>query len=98
MRITCPYCGNRSLDEFLYHGDAEPQRPEATAAYAMDAFISYAFERTNPPGQHRELWYHEAGCHAWLVVTRNVLTHAISAVDIARDIAKARTPSTSGRA
>ena len=23
MRINCPYCGDRSLDEFVYHGDAK---------------------------------------------------------------------------
>ena len=98
MRITCPYCGNRSLDEFLYHGDAEPMRPDAQTATAMEDFISYAFARTNSPGQHRELWYHEAGCHAWLVVTRNVSTHAIASVDIARAVAQARASDTAGRA
>ena len=31
---------------------------------------------TIPQGAHRELWYHGAGCHAWLVVTRD-LSHAM---------------------
>jgi sarcosine oxidase subunit delta len=56
----------------------------------MNEFIAYTFDRINPPGEHRELWYHSAGCHAWLVVTRNVSTHAILSVENARDVALAR--------
>jgi len=29
MRITCPHCGERSLEEFTYLGDASERRPEA---------------------------------------------------------------------
>ena len=89
MRIACPHCGERSLDEFVYSGDATVQRPDAASPNAMDEFVAYTFERTNPPGPHRELWYHSAGCHAWLVVTRNISTHAISSVENARDVALA---------
>ncbi len=94
MRIACPHCGERSLDEFLYSGDATVKRPDFASPTAMDEFVAYTFERTNPPGPHRELWYHSAGCHAWLVVTRNVATHAISDVKLARDVALADKTST----
>ena len=90
MRIACPHCGERSLDEFVYSGDATVTRPDFASPSAMAEFAAYAFERTNSPGEHRELWYHSAGCHAWLVVTRNVSTHAISSVETARDVALAR--------
>lgn len=90
MRIKCPHCGERSLDEFLYHGDATVERPVWDAPTAMQDFATYTYERTNTPGVHRELWYHAAGCHAWLVVTRNVSTHAISSVETARDVALQR--------
>jgi sarcosine oxidase subunit delta len=90
MRIKCPHCGERSLDEFLYHGDATVVRPDPRSPSAMADFVAYAFERTNVAGSHRELWYHSAGCHAWLVVTRNLMTHAISSVESARDIALSR--------
>lgn len=89
MRIACPHCGERSLDEFLYSGDATVRRPDFAGPAAAEAFVAYAFERTNPAGPHRELWYHAAGCHAWLVVTRNVTTHAIASVELARDVALA---------
>ena len=45
---------------------------------------------TIPPAPHRELWQHVAGCRAWLVVTRDVRTHAILKVEPARDVALAR--------
>ena len=90
MRINCPCCGERGLDEFAYHGDAAVKRPDASVPTAMADFIVYAFERTNAAGIHRELWYHAAGCHLWLVVTRNLMTHAITSVERARDVALTR--------
>jgi sarcosine oxidase subunit delta len=87
MRIACPYCGERSLDEYVYSGDATVRRPDMSSPTAAADFVSYVYERTNPPGRHRELWYHAAGCHAWLVVTRDVSTHAIASVEPAKDVA-----------
>lgn len=88
MRIACPHCGDRSLEEFAYHGDAAPVRPDAGAGIA--AFVEYAYVRANPAGPVRELWYHAAGCRAYLVVTRNTVTHAILGVEYARDAALRR--------
>ena len=31
MRINCPYCGERALDEFTYRGDANVSRPGSLA-------------------------------------------------------------------
>lgn len=90
MRIKCPCCGERSLDEFVYYGDATVTRPDQASSDAMSEFIKYTFERTNPIGLHRELWYHAAGCHAWLVVERGMATHAIVNVELARDVAAKR--------
>ena len=85
MRIGCPYCGERDAQEFAYLGDATKQRPDGLDASA-EALVDYAYLRDNPAGPHRELWYHGAGCHAWLVVTRNTLDHAIEAVEVAREV------------
>jgi sarcosine oxidase subunit delta len=46
--------------------------------------------RDNPHGVHRELWYHVAGCHSWLVVTRDTMSHEITRVEFARDAASER--------
>jgi sarcosine oxidase subunit delta len=81
MRIRCPYCGERSFEEFTYRGDATVTRPTSLEPEATQAWVDYVYFRDNPAGLHREHWYHGAGCHAWLVVTRDTRTHEI--VDVA---------------
>ena len=90
MRIACPHCGTRGLDEFAYLGDAAVVRPDPAAEIAEAAFVDYVYLRDNPAGRHRELWSHALGCQSWLVVTRDVRTHAIEGVENARDVALAR--------
>jgi sarcosine oxidase subunit delta len=85
MRIQCPLCGERSVEEFVYHGDATVTRPMADAS--TEAWVNYVYLRDNPAGPHDELWYHTAGCHAWLVVRRDVRSHAVLAARLARDVA-----------
>ncbi|WP_291824560.1 sarcosine oxidase subunit delta [Bosea sp. (in: a-proteobacteria)] len=80
MRIACPHCGPRDVQEFSYLGDATPQRPDGMDA-TESAMADYVHQRDNPAGAHRELWYHAAGCHAWLVVTRDTRNHAIDSVE-----------------
>ena len=92
MRITCPHCGERGNEEFSYLGDATVQRPAEPAAPGTPAFedwTGFVYLRDNPAGQHRELWQHLHGCRAWLVVTRDIRSHAISAVEDARTVALA---------
>lgn len=98
MRIACPCCGVRSLDEFIYHGDATVTRPDYSTPSALDDFIAYTYDRRNLAGDHQELWYHAAGCHAWLVVTRNLTTHRVLNVALARDVALARRDTAKGGA
>ena len=89
MRIPCPYCGARSNDEFAILGDADALMARPRQA-TEQAFYPYVYLRDNPAGSHRELWYHQAGCRQWLVVTRDTRTHEVSGVEVARDIAAAR--------
>ena len=67
MRIECPCCGARDVREFTYKG-AALVRPDPEAGDA--AWDGYVHLRDNVAGPTRELWYHETGCGAWLVVTR----------------------------
>jgi len=80
MQIPCPYCGTRSHEEFSYGGDANKSRP-TNPEFGPD-WVEYVYLRTNPAGAHRELWYHGAGCRAWLVVERNTLNHVIGSVSV----------------
>lgn len=90
MRIDCPLCGPRDRREFTYQGDAlalSRPDPQADAATWND----YLHNRDNPAGPARELWYHEQGCTAWLVVTRDTTSHEIHKVELARDVTEAAT-------
>lgn len=90
MIINHPLLGPRDAAEFVYLGDANLiNRPDPEGADAPDKFYEYMYLRDNPAGEHRELWYHEQGDRSWLVITRNTVTHAISKVEMARDVAKA---------
>ena len=77
MRIPCPHCGSRDVQEFTCLGDATPIRPEGDALNEA-AMADYVYLRDNPRGHHREYWYHGQGCRSWLVVTRDTYTHAVT--------------------
>ncbi len=80
MRINCPYCGCRDAQEFVYRGDAAPQRPEGE-----DGLFAYVYLRENPAGPLREHWYHAQGCRHWIEVTRDTRTHEIGGAVLARE-------------
>lgn len=91
MIINHPLLGPRDASEFVYLGDASLiDRPDPTADNRAAAFYDYAYLRDNPAGLHREIWFHEGGDRSCLVVTRNTLTHEITDVEMARDVARAR--------
>ena len=103
MIIPHPLLGPRDASEFAYLGDASLlDRPAvddpATLgdASTLDAFHEYLYLRDNPIGSHRELWFHEQGDRSWLVVTRDTLTHEITACELARDVALARRDAAAG--
>jgi sarcosine oxidase subunit delta len=80
--ITCPHCGTRPREEFVVRGDATPVRPGPNAS--DDVWHRYVYLRDNPRGRIREHWQHVAGCHRWLVVERDNLTHMVfSVIDVA---------------
>jgi len=82
MRITCPNCGPRDRREFYYQGDALAlDRPADDAG--LEAWDDYLHNRENPAGDTADLWFHEAGCGAWLVVERNTVTHAVHKATLA---------------
>jgi sarcosine oxidase subunit delta len=50
------------------------------------AWDDYLHNRENPAGDSRDLWFHEGGCGAWLVIDRNTVTHAVHAVTLAEKV------------
>jgi methylglutamate dehydrogenase subunit B len=84
MRIQCPFCGERDLSEFAYHGDANALRPDPLGPDVEERFFEAVYLRDNPAGEHEELWYHGSGCRSWLKVRRDTRTHEIHAVALAK--------------
>jgi len=85
MRINCPICGDRERREFHYQGAAVMlERPARNAG--EDVWESYLHLRDNPAGKTKDLWFHEGGCGAWLVVTRSTVSHEVFEVALASDM------------
>jgi sarcosine oxidase subunit delta len=80
MRISCPFCGDRDLQEFVYRGDAS-----AAGIGDCSDMVERVYLRDNPAGPIDEHWYHAQGCRRWLVVTRDTRTHAIGTARLARE-------------
>ena len=85
MRIPCPICGSRDSREFDYMGHAQAlDRPDAEAD--AQAWDDYLHNRDNPAGETSDLWFHGMGCGAWLVVSRDTVTHEVFGARLARDV------------
>jgi methylglutamate dehydrogenase subunit B len=83
MRITCPHCGSRGIEEFACRGNAPPRRPADDAPVA--AWVDFVYLAANPKGPVRELWQHVQGCRTWLVVTRDTTSHEVIEVTLANE-------------
>jgi len=71
--LTCPFCGARELEEFLFHKTLpEPD----SGAYAE------VYERANRLQDSLEHWQHVQGCRAWLLIRRNPSTGEVLKVDL----------------
>lgn len=85
MLIPCPLCGLRDSREFTARGHAGMIFRPAEDASAEE-WNAYVHMRDNPAGPTRELWYHGSGCGAWLVVTRDTVTHEVVSAELASDV------------
>jgi sarcosine oxidase subunit delta len=85
MRLICPNCGARDVREFYYAGFAGAlERPVEEAGDAV--WDDYLHNRDNPAGETSDLWYHESGCSAWIVVTRDTVSHAVLTAELACNV------------
>jgi sarcosine oxidase subunit delta len=80
IRIPCPHCGLRDHSEFTFLGDASVTRPQDGETPDLGRggeWSAYLFQRRNHRGRAEELWQHVHGCRAWLVVSRDTVTHEV---------------------
>jgi heterotetrameric sarcosine oxidase delta subunit len=75
LRITCPHCGVRAVEEFVY-GEIPTPPDTLTDPDARD--LDRAFMHTNTEGLVTERWFHTAGCRRWLTVRRDTRTNVIA--------------------
>ena len=72
--ITCPHCGPRNDNEFLYQG-------EVIARPGVDAdpvtWRNYLYMKRNVSGWEEERWFHVSGCRRFLTIERHTLTNEI---------------------
>lgn len=71
MRIPCPHCGSRGVEEFAFRHTLPPAGSDAVGALYL---------RDNLQELSHEYWQHVRGCRAWFVLVRNPTTGAISEV------------------
>mgnify|MGYP002640361222 CR=1 FL=1 len=77
LYIPCPNCGKRDESEFTYGGE-NVKRPTDFENITHEEWAQYLFMKTNPKGEHKELWYHSSGCRKWFYVFRNTVSYKIS--------------------
>ena len=65
--------------EFVNGGPTKPRRPDSTADFGDDAWVERLTVGPNPKGPLAEKWWHARGCGRWFTLTRDTLTHTISA-------------------
>ncbi|SDF89430.1 sarcosine oxidase subunit delta [Limimonas halophila] len=80
LLIPCPYCGERSENEFGYGGEAHKVRPENPEQLSDADWNDYVFLQKNTKGTYYERWVHSHGCRRWFNVARDTLTNEVLAV------------------
>lgn len=68
MKLTCPNCGTRSVEEFRY-GEIPNVPDSITDVDARD--IDRIYMKANPYGTTIEAWFHEFGCRRWFRMERD---------------------------
>jgi heterotetrameric sarcosine oxidase delta subunit len=72
--LPCPNCGNRSVYEFRFGGEAK-QTPAADAP--ASEWQNYRFNQVNTAGVQIEWWFHRSGCRQWLQAVRNTISNEV---------------------
>lgn len=68
MRLACPNCGIRSVEEFRY-GEIPDVPASLSDPDARD--VDRVFMKDNPQGITSEAWFHEFGCRRWFRLERD---------------------------
>jgi sarcosine oxidase subunit delta len=78
LLISCPWCGPRPENEFLYAGHARVVRPADPSLVDDAVWGAYLYLRDNPMGPHAERWRHFHGCGRFFECVRDTVTDRIA--------------------
>jgi len=78
LRIACPNCGTRSVEEWVY---GELFAPPGRITDPAERDIDRGFMHNNPEGPVREAWFHLYGCRRWIYLTRDTTTDVVRNVE-----------------
>lgn len=78
IRITCPHCGERTLEEYVY-GEMFDVPDQIRDPVARE--VDRSFMHNNLEGPVREAWFHLYGCRRWIVVRRDTTTDQILEIE-----------------
>jgi heterotetrameric sarcosine oxidase delta subunit len=79
LRLNCPNCGSRPIEEFAFGGELPSVPDRLTDPDERD--IDYVWMYDNIEGVTTERWFHQAGCRRWHTARRNTVTDSIIATD-----------------
>lgn len=65
LRLDCPHCGARPLEEWVYGSTTDTHR--TISGRDMD----HSFMVGNVEGVTEEGWFHAGGCRRWQTITRD---------------------------
>lgn len=74
IRLTCPQCGARPIEEWVY-GEVFDAPHSITDPDARD--IDRAYFHDNPEGPVQEAWFHLYGCRRWTYLQRDTRTDEV---------------------
>ena len=68
LRLACPHCGPRPVDEWVY---GEVYDPPDDTADADERDVDRGFMIGNTEGVSQERWFHSGGCRRWQTIRRD---------------------------
>ena len=74
IRIPCPFCGERPVEEYVY-GEVTNIPDHITDPDERN--LDRVFMHNNPEGVQHEAWFHTYGCRRWVYLYRDTRTDMI---------------------
>lgn len=71
LRLACPHCGVRPIEEWIY-GEILDVPDDLTDPDSIS--LDRGFFHTNTEGEVDEAWFHLYGCRRWVKLRRDTRT------------------------